>query len=390
MSRNQCWSRNICTLRRPATLVVWLAALFASLLAQARQIGSLTDLEQLLNQRDIRRIDSLSANLPESILKNTVLWYEPRSLTQGGNVVHPRALFYGPYANLMFTMSDLPDQHGYQNIEVIEFSRQTHNYSFHEIIFDPDGRTKPVIERNSKECAVCHFGKPIWDTYPVWPGVFGTFAFHEENVDHARTIEENRWRQFLAKAEKNPRYAPLYPYLRADSARDRSLVNTKFSNYLTEQTFSRLSDRIKQNPHLPSMIEVISRIRQRRLELQSEDELMTAFEGLQIDEDLFHEVYESVHNRLGEYLDARFSRIENLFGNVDPYNSHVRSFDFIYDSHFDELVAMQYFFLSREMGIDLSEESTTFEKGTFAFLAPYGALRDIIADECEFDLQKKK
>lgn len=124
-------------------------------------------------------------------LKFHTLMYDSRSL-QGSTFEEPRAIVFGPKADFIFTFNGNAHQRGGATIETAEFNSVNNTFQYREILFknesleQADTLKEDEIEQqteniriskaNPGKCALCHTasGTPIWDTYFIWPGAYGS------------------------------------------------------------------------------------------------------------------------------------------------------------------------------------------------------------------------
>lgn len=80
----------------------------------------------------------------------------------------------GFYLNESYvTFNGDPGQRGYDSVETLEFDPVSSAFRLREIRFGPGAPRISGV--NPEPCAACHDSpaRPIWDTPPSWPGVYG-------------------------------------------------------------------------------------------------------------------------------------------------------------------------------------------------------------------------
>ena len=175
--------------------------------AEAAEFG-FASLQDLIRARDIRSVDELIAALPEDLRTHYALVFESRSL-QGASFAAPRVIAYGPEANFVLTFNGDSGQRGYQTVESMEFDPDRKEFQFRELEFAPQTAVSPAVVAspvNPKKCAGCHGvpAKPVWDTYPVWPGAYG-----ERYGQKLSPQERKGLAAFLERQPGDPRYKHL-------------------------------------------------------------------------------------------------------------------------------------------------------------------------------------
>jgi hypothetical protein len=163
-------------------------------------------LRELIEARQARSVEDVLAALPEDLRSGYTLVFASRSL-QDATLDSPRAILFGAAAELMLTFNGEPRQRGFSAIETVEFDARTNSFIFREITFAP-GTSDPVriSDANPPRCSVCHGNpaRPIWDTAPSWPGVYG-----EQYGAGLSAAELKGMRRFLARQPTHPRYRYL-------------------------------------------------------------------------------------------------------------------------------------------------------------------------------------
>ncbi|MEO1251679.1 MAG: hypothetical protein AAFW81_04945 [Pseudomonadota bacterium] len=172
------------------------------------------DLENIVEACDVYTIDEFLAVLPEDFRSRYSLVYDSRS-NQAASVKAPRALVFNSDASLVIAFNGEKHQPGYHTIEMMQFTDDA-EFQFQRIYFPADlapdnaardENLKPYFSMlNPLECASCHRSnqRPIWDTYSLWPGVFGS------NYDNKPTYEAHFYDQFVEEMKAGkPRYRQL-------------------------------------------------------------------------------------------------------------------------------------------------------------------------------------
>ena len=127
-------------------------------------------------------VDDLILALPAEQRASVVLVAETKSLHEA-DVSSPRLLFFGPDARLLVAVSSDPSDPRYETAELMELDEEEGAFRLAAIRFGEDG----ARVEGQEQCTGCHGAtpRPIWGSYPVWPGAFG-------ESDEALTAEERR------------------------------------------------------------------------------------------------------------------------------------------------------------------------------------------------------
>ncbi len=155
-------------------------------------------------------LELLSRDYSEFLTSHTYM-YDSLSL-QEGTFLQPRSLVYGPDASFIFTFNGDKSQRGGYALETMEFDSQSHRFLFREIAFkkemsgsdlkevpiqDVDVRLSNefvrVTKSNPTRCTQCHGENPnpIWETYFLWPGAYGSEDDILTSLFNRREVENN-------------------------------------------------------------------------------------------------------------------------------------------------------------------------------------------------------
>jgi hypothetical protein len=130
------------------------------------------------------------------------LLFQSRSV-QTATPEAPRAILFGDDARLLLTFNGDSREDRYDVLETIEWIPETSAFRLREVSFPGAGQAPIVSEANPPLCLRCHGDppRPIWDTYPSWPG-----AFREQERAEAASMERNAFHAFLAHRNEHDRY----------------------------------------------------------------------------------------------------------------------------------------------------------------------------------------
>jgi mono/diheme cytochrome c family protein len=100
-----------------------------------------------------------------------------------------------------------------QSVDLMTFDDDTSSFVFQEVTFsDSTGHPRTIVsEANPSRCRACHGtpARPVWDTYPVWPGAFG------ETTAEPSSSERGELDRFAVLQPSHPRYRYLLPQRRS-------------------------------------------------------------------------------------------------------------------------------------------------------------------------------
>lgn len=191
--------------RATMSLATWLLA-FMSQLGGATPAAiepplTAQKIMEFVSQQGVRSIDALLPSLPESHKKNVVFVHDSRSLQMATHEA-PRQIMFGYDGRFLMAIGSVPDDPGSDFVEFAEFNDQTGFYEYGEISF---AGAEPHLTRNPKSCEACHGApaRPIWGSYPDWPGVYSS------DSGWLKGDEWNHFKAFYDAAQTSPRYAHL-------------------------------------------------------------------------------------------------------------------------------------------------------------------------------------
>ncbi len=153
----------------------------------------------LLERHDLHSVPDLLGALPESVRSQSVLLFETRS-PQGASYEAPRVIFFGDDARRVFAFGGSTD-----SVDVMTFDDEARAFRFQEVTFPllADVPTMSVSEPNPERCRACHGtpARPVWDTYPVWPGAYGETVRAPPSPDEVAGLAH-----FAEARASHPRY----------------------------------------------------------------------------------------------------------------------------------------------------------------------------------------
>ena len=165
----------------------------------------------LARRENVHSVDDLVPLLPPALRSRYVLMRESRS-AQEASAAAPRALLYTADASFVLTFNGEPGGPESGAIETLEFDPCTRSFRLRELAFaaaagaSDGGPVATASEVNPSRCLACHGSdpRPIWDSYPVWPGAFG------EVEGASKTAREDQAFAAFERSEAGrPRYRSL-------------------------------------------------------------------------------------------------------------------------------------------------------------------------------------
>ncbi|WP_141733181.1 hypothetical protein [Oligoflexus tunisiensis] len=194
-------------------------------------------------------IDRLLASLPAGYLGNFVLVHASRS-QQMATGTRPRQILYGWDARFML---GVPGDEQAKTVEFASFNEATGLYEYGTLTFAEGG---PKLDLDATKCEGCHGkpARPIWGSYPKWPGVY---------LDHINQIaseDQQNFKAFVEQGLPSPRYSSLKIKAAADGSsftavneRAYNFPNTNFQNSLQNTVSYGAFIRLQSHPAYESL-----------------------------------------------------------------------------------------------------------------------------------------
>jgi hypothetical protein len=216
--------------RLPLLALAALAACFMPGLASADDDGPFTEarLQALLQKnpatgQPVDSIAELVPLLPEELRKNFTFVYDSRSPFKSGiSPEYPRVILFTDDARLILTFIGDERQPGFDLLETMAFDYEKAKFDLHAYLLPAGERRSWRPSPEEARCARCHGAdaRPIFDSYPLWPGYYGSV---QDTFPHDRIgqKEGRNYAAFAAGAAKTgvykdliyPTGTPVSPYL---------------------------------------------------------------------------------------------------------------------------------------------------------------------------------
>jgi len=150
-------------------------------------------------------LERFVASLPTELRRNFTFVYQSRSpFKKWISPKKPRVVLFNNRADLILTFTGDSEAKGYDTVEAMRFDEKKRSFSLAAYRFEPSGK---VAKLETKSCAECHGAdtRPLFDSYPLWPGFYGSFrdSFLPEST------ELKNYRAFLKAEAKSGVYAKL-------------------------------------------------------------------------------------------------------------------------------------------------------------------------------------
>jgi hypothetical protein len=269
--------------REARAAVTWLAALLAVQLAalvvfwpvRAASPEPFTDasFQALLANdpttgRPVDTVQALVPLLPRALRANFTLVYDSRSPFKDQiTPAQPRVILFTDDGRFLLTFIGDPKAPGHDLVETMSFDDDTAQFKLNAYVLPAAQRAGWAPSAEAANCAGCHGAdpRPIYDSYPLWPGFYGSVldTFFRDRI--GRT-ELKKYRAFLAGTAKAGVYrslvfrlgSPTSPYLDPKLVRRHSvevdpkafpfLPNTRLGMALTELNRARIYRKLAAGP----------------------------------------------------------------------------------------------------------------------------------------------
>lgn len=186
------------------------------------------ELQKILQEKKFSKLDDLlddlNQNQPDFMSRYTLV-YDSKSLHESSKEF-PRAIVYGENGKFIISFNGHPKQKGYDLLEVVQFNDKSKRFEFREIQFNDLGHLEPnesfrisSVNGPDNKCLQCHSNsRPIWESYPIWPGVYG--ADDDDPIGKSlrgpALLPPSKkvsldWQNFASKGLNKGRYSSLKP-----------------------------------------------------------------------------------------------------------------------------------------------------------------------------------
>ena len=210
--------------------------------------------------RPVDSVAELVPLLPRELRSNFTFVYDSRSpFRMSISPEFPRVLLFTGDARLVLTFTGDPGKPGFDFLETLAFDDRPGAFTLRSYLLPAAERRswRPIPE--DSDCARCHGAdaRPIFDSYPLWPGFYGS-VLDTFPRDRLGVAELANYRAFLMGAARSEPYRSLIfpkgsatsPYLdprrTADGAFDIEMTtmpflpNTRLGMALTELNRARI------------------------------------------------------------------------------------------------------------------------------------------------------
>jgi hypothetical protein len=168
-------------------------------------------------------ISELIPLLPRELRENFTFVYDSRSPFRSGiSPEFPRVILFTNDARLVLTFIGDERQPGSELLETMSFDYESATFELHAYLLPAGERKSWRPSAEEARCARCHGAdaRPIFDSYPLWPGYYGSV---QDTFPHDRIgqKEARNYAAFSAGAAKTgvykdliyPSGSPVSPYL---------------------------------------------------------------------------------------------------------------------------------------------------------------------------------
>lgn len=192
--------------------------------APSREDLSFIELNRMLQSGKFMNIEALLSHVSKTkpeYMEHYTLGFASRSLHESSKS-HPRAVVYGKKGNFVIAFNGHPGQKNYDMLETMEFNQKSKTFEFRSIQFGDSSQlpagSLPVVSPiggDNGRCLRCHSNaRPLWDSYPYWPGYYGglddtpfrSSVRRTPLIGEAPPVFESQWYQFESEGLKQGRY----------------------------------------------------------------------------------------------------------------------------------------------------------------------------------------
>ena len=216
----------------------------------------------------VQSVAELAPLLPRQLRSNFTLVYDSRSPFKSVITPQaPRVILFTDDGRFIVTYIGDPTAPGHDLVETMSFDDQTATFNLKAYILPAAKAAGWAPSPEAANCAGCHGAdaRPIYDSYPLWPGFYGS-VLDTFFRDHIGRTELKKYRAFLAGPAKTGVYtsliwrpgSPTTPYLDPKRVRHGHvevdpkafpfLPNTRLGMALTELNRARIYRKLAAAP----------------------------------------------------------------------------------------------------------------------------------------------
>ncbi|HLQ89872.1 MAG TPA: hypothetical protein VK148_07550 [Xanthobacteraceae bacterium] len=326
-------------------------------------------LQQLLQKnpetgRPVDSIGELVPLLPRELRENFLFVYESRSPFHAGiSPEYPRVILFTNDARLVLTFIGDERQPGFDLLETMSFDDDKAKFELRPYLMPAAERRTWRPSAEDARCARCHGAdpRPIIDSYPLWPGFYGSVQDTFPN-DRIGNKEVRNYAAFSKGAAKTgvykdliyPSGSPVSPFLdprvfkedtvELDASELPLLPNARLGIALTELNRARIARKIVAGPtYAANEKEILAK-------------LMSCRPGERPDQ----KAMQAVAQQLLSENAARLKRLGIKAGDPKKSRNDMQELKFV-----RELAEIDW--VAKRAGVDRSDWSMAREPGSLAF-----------------------
>jgi hypothetical protein len=161
--------------------------------------------------RPVDSVAELLPLLPRELRSNFTFVYDSRSPFRASiSPEFPRVILFTEDARLVLTFTGDPGKPGFDFLESLAFDDRAAAFTLRSYLLPAAERRSWRPAPEDADCARCHGAdaRPIFDSYPLWPGFYGSVldAFPRDRLGFA---ELAKYRAFLTGAARSEPYRSL-------------------------------------------------------------------------------------------------------------------------------------------------------------------------------------
>jgi hypothetical protein len=314
--------------------------------------------------RPVDTISELVPLLPEELRKNFTFVYDSRSPFRSGiSPEFPRVILFTDDGRLVLTFIGDERQPGFDLLETMSFDYESATFELHAYLLPAAERKSWRPSPEEARCARCHGAdaRPIFDSYPLWPGYYGSV---QDTFPHDRIgqKEAKNYAAFSAGAAKTgvykdliyPAGSPVSPYLDPRLFHDNTvtlqpklfpyLPNARLGIALTELNRQRIYRKLAAG-------EGFAANEKRMLAM-----LLECRPADRPDQNAMRSIVEALRSE----NTARLKRLGMLPGDPKKARDEMQELQFV-----RELAEIDW--VAKQAGVDRSDWSMAMEPGSLAF-----------------------
>ena len=213
-----------------------------------------------------KNVETFLSRLPKPLFENFTLVYKSRSpFSDSISFQFPRVILFSPDAKTVLTFTGDKAKPGADIVEALYFDQNKSSFVPRSYVFSAEGSRGAHLDGEVQSCTQCHGTdtRPVFDSYPLWPGFYGSVKDSFPPSVGVSVEEQGQLKKFISSSAQQGVYRFLNlkkeigPYLdpkyikedspEGDLSQFQAMPNTRLGMALTELNRKRIFRKLSQS-----------------------------------------------------------------------------------------------------------------------------------------------